>query len=265
MHRATFRFYANLKDFLKQYGAGGTVSYTFWGNPGIKDAIEAIGPPHPEVYLILVNGESVSFDHPLQEGDRVSVFPHFSLLEIDSLSKVKPAPIDAPRFVLDAHLGRLAGYLRMLGFDCFYHNDCADEELARLSRRERRILLTRDRGLLKRSEVEHGYCVRRDQPRKQLVELLVRYKLSALIAPFTRCMRCNQLLVDVPAGEVRDQVPKHIFLTHERYKSCPACGRVYWQGSHHARMQALISKALDDSQAREGVQAFIQDGRHPDG
>jgi uncharacterized protein with PIN domain len=250
MNHASFRFYASLNDFLHPNDAHQQVRYAFWGNPAIKDAIEAIGPPHPEVELILVNGRSASFGYALQDGDHASVFPRFHRMKIDSISKVRPATVERWRFVLDSHLGQLARYLRMLGFDCLYDNAADDHALAHLSRLEQRVLLTRDRGLLKRSEVRYGYCVRADQPRRQLVEIVARFELIDSMAPFTRCMCCNVVLEDVTVDAVKQYVPERILQSQDRFRGCTHCGRIYWRGSHYARMQALIAAVVAQLEGR---------------
>lgn len=249
MHSATFRFYANLNDFLPASDAQRRFRYAFWGQPAIKDAIEALGPPHPEIDLVLLNGRSVPFNYALQDGDRVSVYPRFSRLNINTLTQVRAAPLHRVCFVLDAHLGQLASYLRMLGFDSLYRNDYADSALASLSTLQGRVLLTQDRGLLKRNRVQHGYCVREVQPRRQLVEVLSRFELIDSITPFTRCMRCNHILETVAAKEVRSSVPARVFQEQRRFRICPGCRRVYWQGSHHARMEALIESVIEETKS----------------
>lgn len=246
MQSAVFRFYAGLNDFLDPSYAQREFRYAFWGHPAIKDAIEALGPPHPEVDLILINGQSVAFDYNLSDGDRVSVYPHFSLLDIAVLSHVQPASPQQYSFVIDTHLGRLARYLRMLGFDSLYRTDFSDDELARLSTLDGRILLTRDRGLLKRSEVKQGYCVRKDHPRHQLVEVLTRFSLVTFLLPFSRCMHCNQGLLAAARQQVRSRVPERIFQNHDQFRECPGCGRVYWRGSHHTRMERLIATVVSE-------------------
>lgn len=140
--------------------------------------IESLGIPHTEVDLILVNDESVDFSHAVQDGDRVSVYPVFEAFDISPIVRVRPQPLRESRFVLDVHLGRLASYLRILGFDTLYRNDYDDEELAGFSRNDGRILLTRDRGILKRSEVTHGYWVRENRPREQVVGVVRRFDLA---------------------------------------------------------------------------------------
>jgi uncharacterized protein with PIN domain len=246
MNQATFRFYAELNDLLPD-AKGREITYSFRGKPSVKDAIEAIGIPHTEVDLVLVNGESVDFAYQLRNGDRVSVYPVMESIDISGLTKVRPVPLRVMRFVLDGHLGRLAAYLRMMGFDSAYKNDCADEVLAEISRQERRILLTKDRGLLRRGLVTHGYCVRASAPRTQLREVMKRFDLYALARPFTLCMRCNGVLQEVDKAEVLHLLPEHVRESKQRFVRCKDCGGVYWKGSHYQRMMNLIEAVLEDA------------------
>jgi len=138
MNCAIFRFYAELNDFLPQSRRQTTFKHCFNGGPAVKDTIESLGVPHTEVDLILVDGEPVGFDHLLQDGDRVSVYPRFVTLDLGGIQRLRPEPLRHKRFVLDIHLGKLANYLRMLGVDTLYRNDYADATLAEISRREKR-------------------------------------------------------------------------------------------------------------------------------
>ena len=180
----------------------------------------------------------------MRDGDRISVYPVFEAFDIAPVARLRPEPLREPRFVLDAHLGRLAAYLRMLGFDSLYRNSYADEELASVSSRERRILLTRDVGLLKRAAVTHEYFVRETDARRQLAEIVGRFDLARLAAPFTRCLRCNGSLEEVAKEAIGADVPPRSAALHDRFARCAECGRVYWQGSHYRRMQALIGSVL---------------------
>lgn len=200
--------------------------------------------PHPEVDLVLVNGQSVDFSYLVQDGDHISVYPVFESIDISPLVRVRPHPLRESRFVLDTHLGRLAAYLRMLGFDTVYGNDYADEKLARIAADEGRILLTRDRGLLKRSVVTHGYCVRETAPRRRLVEVLRRFDLFDAIRPFSRCIRCNGPLEAVDAEAIADRLPPRTRKYYDAFRICRACDQIYWKGSHYERMQALITSVL---------------------
>jgi uncharacterized protein with PIN domain len=206
--------------------------------------IESLGVPHTEVDLILANGESVDFSYRLKPGDRISVYPPFEAMDISRLVRLRPQPLRDVRFVADGHLGRLAAYLRTVGFDTVYHSDCGDEELAKISANERRILLTRDRGLLKRNIVTRGYCVRTTNPREQLAEVIERFDLSGAIAPFQRCVHCNELLHPVPKDLIHDRLQPETKEYFVEFWTCPACHRIYWKGSHYRRMQRLIESVV---------------------
>jgi uncharacterized protein with PIN domain/sulfur carrier protein ThiS len=236
------RFYAELNDFLAPERQGRSFSIPFHVGPTVRDLIESAGVPHTEVDLVLVNGQSVDFSHQVRDGDRVSVYPVFESLDISPLARVRPQPLRHLRFVLDVHLGRLAAYLRMLGFDVLYRNDYGDEELARLSSEEDRVLLTRDLGLLKRARVTRGYYVRETSPRAQLADVVGRFDLAPLAQPFARCLACNRLLETAPAGEVAGAVPPGVLARHSEFLRCPGCRRVYWKGTHYDRMQRLIAE-----------------------
>jgi uncharacterized protein with PIN domain len=250
-HTAEFRFYAELADFLPESRRGRPFAHSFRGSPAVKDVVEALGVPHTEVDLILVNGQSVGFGHRLRDGDRVSVYPVFETLDVTALSRLRPRPLREPRFVLDTHLGRLATYMRLLGYDTLYTHAADDKELARVSHEQGRILLSRDRGLLKRRVVTHGHWVRSDKPPDQVVEVMRRFDLTGAARPFTRCLRCNALVVPVTKAEVLDRLEPRTKLYYDRFGRCPACGRVYWQGSHYERMRRLVDRVLAAASAVE--------------
>ncbi len=244
MSHAAFRFYAELNDFLPPARRQKEFAHAFHEPVSIKDVIESLGVPHTEVDLILINGSSVDFAHPLRDGDSVSVYPVFESLDIHPLLRLRPEPLRRPAFVLDGHLGRLAAYLRLLGFDSLYRNDFNDEELARISAVEQRILLTRDRGLLKRSVVTRGYCLRAVIPHEQIREVVARFELARLAAPFRRCLACNAPLHPVEKQTVLDKLPAGTRAGCDEFYQCSGCGKIYWPGSHFARLQSIVRYAL---------------------
>lgn len=247
MKTAFLRFYAELNDFLPRERRMVSFPYRFCVPAPVRDVIESAGVPHTEVDLILVNGRSVGFSHVIEDGDRISVYPVFESIDITPVLQVRPRPLRQPRFVLDVHLGRLAAYLRMVGFDTLYRNSFTDAELAAVAGGEDRILLTRDRGLLKRTAVSRGYCVRETSPRRQLEEVLRRFDLFRLIAPFSRCMVCNGVLRPVEREAVKDAVPTKIAETQTEFLRCESCARVYRKGSHYDRMRNLIESLRERS------------------
>ena len=234
--RAIFRFYAELNDFLPFDGERTDREYQFKGKPSVKDAIEAQGVPHPEVELILVNGEAVGFDYSLREGDRVAVYPLFETLDIRPLVRLRQAPLRDLRFVVDINLGKLARWLRFLGYDTVYRNDFADAEVVAIAMREKRVVLTRDRRLLHHKLVTHGYWVRSDKPDDQIVEMLHRFQLEGTLRPFRRCLKCNGCILRVEKEAVLERLPPKTRIYYNDFFQCDQCRKVYWKGPHYERL-----------------------------
>jgi uncharacterized protein with PIN domain len=246
--KAFFRFYADLSYFLPANKKQQTFPYPIYdGNQSIKHLIEAQGIPHTEVDLILVNGEVVGFDHIVQAGENISIYPVFSSLVIDQEINLRPPLPDPVRFLLDNHLGRLARYLRFLGFDTlYYNNQLDDEELSNLSHESRRVLLTRDRGLLKRSQVIYGYCLRTLDSYEQLKSVILRYQLVEKIEPWKRCLRCNGILEPVDKQTIINQLEPKTKRYFQDFHRCNSCGQVYWRGSHTHHLQTFLDRLLGD-------------------
>jgi uncharacterized protein with PIN domain len=239
-HWLTVRFYDQLNDFLPAEQRNIAFSLKIKNHGSIKDLIEATGVPHTEVDVILVNGKSVDFNYKVQVGDQVSVYPYSEAPGITSVTHLHPEPPHPARFVLDTHLGRLAAYLRMLGFDSSYRNDYDDITLAEISVADERILLTCDRQLLMRKVVIHGYYLRARQPQQQMIEVLKCYDLFDSLYPFTRCMHCNGILQKVDKSLVEKHLQPRTRSYYDNFWQCPDCNKVYWKGSHYKRMQKLI-------------------------
>lgn len=246
MHKAYFRFYEELNDFLRPEQRRQTLAYRFQGRPGIKDPIEALGVPHTEVELIMVHGESVGFDYRLRDGDRVAVYPVFESLDVSSLVRLRDAPLRRTAFVVDVNLGRLARYLRLCGFDTLYRNDYRDRDVARISAAEHRIALTRDRRLLHHSDISHGYWVRATEPREQLQEVLQRFDLHNQVRPFRRCLDCNGRVSPVDKQSVIDRLEPLTRKHYEEFYQCHDCGKIYWRGSHYEHMLRRFDTILDN-------------------
>ena len=239
---AEFRFYEELNVFLPEEQRKVSFRHSFHGTPSVKDTVQAIGVPHTAIDLILVDGHSVDFAHPLRGGERVAVYPVFERLDISPVIRLRPKPLRDTRFILDVHLGKLARYLRMLGFDAAYERDRDDETIIDLSLEQKRIILTRDIGLLKQSRVTHGYWVRHHQPLEQLQEVLLSLDLSRQLQPFTRCMDCNGRIQAVARSKISTRVDPDIFNRFEVFWRCRDCRKIYWQGSHYHRMLERIRK-----------------------
>jgi uncharacterized protein len=230
MSTAHFLFLGRLKDFLPRDQRDQIITVDFRGRQSIKHLAESLGVPHPEIGPVQVNGQEGSLSNITQHGDRVEVYP-----------VPNGCPVE-PRFLLDNHLGRLTAYLRMLGFDCLYRNDYGDEELAETTQREERILLSRDRRLLMRKAVTHGYCLRSLDSLEQLTEVIQRFDLPSRIIPFHRCLRCNHPLEPVAKEAVLDRLEPLTKLYFDEFQICPACKQIYWKGSHYEKMQKLVDE-----------------------
>jgi uncharacterized protein with PIN domain len=233
---AEFRFYEELNDFLPEERRKVSFSQRFHGTPSVKDTIQAIGVPHGAIDLILVNGLSVDFTCRLKGGERVAVYPVFERLDISPVVRLRAEPLRRTRFILDVHLGKLARYLRMLGFDSAYSRDRDDDEIIRLAQEQKRIILTRDIGILKQNRVSHGHWIRHHQPLDQVKEVLGALDLSRQLRPFTRCMECNEAIRPVSKDEIRGLAAPEILDRFDAFWQCRGCRKIYWKGSHYRRM-----------------------------
>jgi uncharacterized protein with PIN domain len=234
MSTAYFSLLGRLQDFLKRDQKGKKISVEFRGRQSIKHLVESLGIPHPEIGAIQVNGQEGSLGTITQDADQVEVHPI-----------PNGCPV-GPRFPLDGHLGRLAAYLRMLGFDCLYRNDYDDEQLAETAQREDRILLSRDRRLLMRKAVTYGYCLRPLDSLEQLNEVIQRFDLTSRLAPFHRCLLCNHPLEPVAKEVVLDRLEPLTRLYFDDFQICPSCGQIYWKGSHYEKMQKLVEAITEN-------------------
>jgi hypothetical protein len=238
------RAYEELNDFLPV----GKRKTAFMAeiSPGstTKAVIENLGIPHTEVDLVLVNGESADFSRQLGDGDRLSVYPVFESWDIGAVSLVRSRPLRETRFSADVHLGRLARLLRMMGFDTRYDNEADDEELVLEARASGRILLSRDRGLLKRRMVTHGLLVRSLVPREQLAQVFRRVDCAGQVQLFARCMSCNGAIARVSRISVLEHLPPAVAEMCTEFSRCPDCGKVYWRGTHWETMKKLAAEVL---------------------
>jgi len=236
----TLRFYAELNDFLPQKKKMAKYHLPYFGSPTIKDIIESQGVPHTEIDLILVNGASVDFKYKIKPLDNVSVYPEFELLDISPVVRLRPKPLRITRFVADAHLGKLTRYLRMLGFDTVYKNDFDDNEIINISMQEKRIILTRDLGILRNGLVERGYFIRNQRPFDQCREVIRKLSLEKQIIPFSRCMECNGMLKKIDKKSNKKKIPGMAYRHFEEFYICRGCSNIYWKGSHYQKMQKMI-------------------------
>jgi uncharacterized protein with PIN domain len=201
---------------------------------GLRDLVQSVGIPHVEVGSVSVDGEPAEWDQRIDDGAVIEVHSRYPL----------SSPPEEPKFVTDVHLARLARYLRLFGFDVVWDPDLDDPDLVGISLAEHRFLLTRDLGLLMRGRLRDGTYVRATDPREQILEILERFALRTVIAPFTRCLACNGLLEELPNSEAASRVPESVAKRHDRFTTCRDCGRVYWPGSHHDRMARIVQEVV---------------------
>lgn len=234
-----FYFHGALNDFLPHWQRHKPIPLSFRGPQSVKHLFESLGVPHTEVGSLFVQGRAVDFAYQPASGEEVQVHPYSLPVALpNTTAQSEDEPV---RFVLDNHLGRLASYLRMLGFDCVYRSDIQDDELAEVAEKDERILLTRDHRLLMRRVVCYGYWLRNKTPRLQLAEILQRWNLFPYSRPFRRCMRCNGLLQPVAKEKIEHRLQPLTRLYFDEFRICPACQQIYWKGSHYERMEKMIA------------------------
>lgn len=250
MNTAFLRVYEELNNFLPLERRKTRFEHHFRDNPSIKDIIESIGIPHTEVDLILINGKSVDFSARVQDGDFISIYPVFESFDIKGISKVRPNPLRKTKFIVDTHLGKLARYLRMLGFDTLYKPEYSSGEIIQLALKEHRIILSNSRELLKHKSITHGYCINNYNPLDQLRRVVQRFFLWDKMVPFSRCMLCNAGLQPITKEEILDRLPPKVKKGQQEFKICPVCQRIYWKGTHYEKMMRMIEKLGNSDRSR---------------
>ena len=149
-------------------------------------------------------------------------------------------------FIADSNVGKLAKWLRMMGYDALFFKDIDDSLLIHIARKEGRVVLTRDSGIMRRRVIANGQIravlTRSDDPKEQLRQVLQELKLDCCFREFTRCLECNEILIPRSGEEVEDLVPPYVFRTQTQYMQCPSCHRVYWRGTHWQRMKRELEK-----------------------
>lgn len=247
MHTIYLRFYEELNDFLPEERKKKRFTHDFFNRTSVKDLIESLGVPHTEVDLILVNGKSVNFKYLIHDGDDISVYPVFESFDITEVQHLRPKPLRKPKFVADVHLGRLTRYLRMMGFDVSYKNNFDDDEIVRVSLKEKRAILTKDRGILKRRDVTHGFWIRSTKVEEQAKEVLSRFDLKKEIKEFSRCIECNDSLKSIKKETIIKQLPPKVAAAQNEFYKCPSCNKIYWKGTHYQQMLSFI-KSLKNNE-----------------
>jgi len=240
----TFRLYAELNDFLPKDNRQKPFRQSFKTPVTVRETIESLGIPLSEVDLILVNGESAPMSHSLKENDNISIYPVFESMDISSKTKVRDKALRETKFILDCHLGKLAKYLRMLGFDTLYSNSFEDDEIIDIADEQHRIILTRDKLLLRSQKISHGYYIRTIDKHEQLKEVVRKFDLHSQFLSFTRCMTCNSCLQKVNKEDIIHKIEPETATIYNEFYMCKPCDKVFWRGSHFKRMEQYIRDLL---------------------
>ena len=238
--KVRLRFHGDLNVFLGSKADGALTERPLAEKTSIKDIIESCGIPHPEVDLILVDDQTVDFDYTVASDARVDVFPVENRDTYRTEQRLQTIGVTC--FIADGHLGGLTRNLRLLGFDVAYPKNADDRQLLEVMVPENRALLTRDRRLLMHRIVQHGYYPRSQDANEQTIEVVRRFDLSKLIAPFTRCLRCNALLEDATKAEVIDKLEPLTKIYYDGFRRCSDCKQIYWSGSHFRKLQNRIEE-----------------------
>jgi len=245
---ATVRFYAELNDHLAPERRFTSLTLPADEDTTVAGLLAGTGIRLSEVDLVLRNGEPARFEDSVAPGDRLSVYPVFETFDITRTQRLRPRPLRTPAFVLDVHLGKLATYLRMFGFDASYAPSYTDDQLVHISLEQRRVLLSKDRALIHDTRLERACAIRAGDPREQLLEVIRRFDLVGSAMPFTRCLRCNTLLVPIAKEAVLDHIPPRVRERGDQFTICVECQGIFWKGTHYERMAAFVAYVLQESQ-----------------
>jgi uncharacterized protein with PIN domain/sulfur carrier protein ThiS len=245
MSKGIFRFYEELNDFLPKHRRKTDFEAPFKGKRSIKDMIESLGVPHTEIDLILVNGKSVDLNYILRDGDRISVYPVFELLNITEATRLRKIPLRRTKFIADINLGDIVKYMRVLGFNVFFDPLLTPREIIGISNTENRIILTRSRKLLKFKEVSHGIFLRPGTIPEQIRRIIEYLDIKDNIVLFSRCLLCNTPLKSVSKEKILNKIPPRTKECCDEYVCCPSCDKIYWKGTHVKNMKKVVGQILD--------------------
>jgi len=245
MPKVVLRFYNKLNELLPEHRRNSDLEAEFKDKRSVKDMIESFGVPHTEVDIILANGKSVDFNYILRKEDQISVYPALEKPEIENPVHLCPVPPFKTRFIADIHLGDIVKYMRALGFDVYDDPGLSNRDIIERSQKEERIIITKSRKLLKFKEVVYGLLLCVGTTEVQVKDIITRLDISDRIKPFSRCLCCNNILINIPKEEIEDKIPPKTRSFCDQYAYCESCHRIYWEGTHVIKMRKVINRVLD--------------------
>jgi len=244
MDVCTLCFHGQLLDLMATPNKCGVLAYPLTRRASIKDIIESQGPPHTEIGHISADNKAVDFDFIPQPGQIIGIFPVRPPADPCTPTLLCPTPAPRLQFLVDVNVGKLAKLLRMLGLDAEFHCSWSDWRIAHKALQEGRIVLSKDRGLLKRNHIQWGRLIRGQTPREQLVEVLSFFGIRPPLAIFSRCLSCNTPLQPVDKKDIEHRLKPKTKRFYQRFQICPTCERIYWRGSHHRHMQQWLEETI---------------------
>ena len=258
------RLYEELNDYLPERQRKTDFPVEPWDGMNVESLLERMKVEPGRVDLVLVNSVPAGFSTPLSAGDRVAVYPVFERFDIASATLLPNRPLRRPAFAVDIHLGKLAKYLRMAGFDAFYQNSMTTGDLVRLALSQNRIFVTTERRRLKEKEITHLLRVPTAPPLRQLAMITEQLQLETCIRPFSRCLVCNQALEPAGPDQMADSLPAHLISQGAKVFQCPSCSRIYWKGSHFKRMKQILKSVLRPLIHHKAAHADVEQKTHRD-
>ncbi len=226
------------------------IQYELSRRASIKDIIEAVGIPHTEIGSIEKGSLQLDFNYIPQPGDHLDIRAIPAGSAATEAGLLRPRPLSACRFIVDINVARLARLLRLAGFDTISvsgaANSVSKRDIAEASGASGRILLSRDKELLKHRAVTFGRLIRSADPKTQLYEIIDFYGLRTEIAPFSRCLKCNDVLAPVAKETIVHRLEPLTKRYYHSFKCCGSCSSIYWRGSHHQRMLDILTPVMSD-------------------
>lgn len=239
-------FHGDLSSLLRrQWRDNKRVAIPVERAASIKDVVESFGLPHTEVGRLQVDDVEIDFNHLIARPCRIDIWPVTIPWSVLEPSVLRPEPLPQIHFLVDANVSKLARLLRMAGFDATTNLHLEDDELAVYAKKERRILLSKDRGLLMRRNVVFGRIIRAIEPLAQFKEIINLLALHSQMHPFSRCLLCNCPLKPVAKKQINHLLEPLTRRYYNDFSQCPDCEKLYWPGSHVLKMLPLLTMGQD--------------------